>query len=60
VGGWVEAARWSLTGPGSASITTTGTPRRHSPKAQTAPTGPAPTTTTGRRSALRMDRVVWV
>src|SRR4051812_18332308 len=54
VGGWVDAARWSLTGDGSASSTTTGTPRRCSAKAPVMPTGPAPTIQTGLVSTLRM------
>src|SRR5262249_51223377 len=49
---WIEAARWSGTGPPSCSNTVTGMPCFDNARAQTTPTGPAPTTTTRRFSPV--------
>src|ERR671918_80203 len=50
VGGWYEPARRSWVNAGSASHTTTGTPRVARPSAHINPVGPAPAMTTGSAS----------
>src|SRR5215831_1907220 len=54
VGGWMVAARWSSGGSASASMRVTGMPFLTKASALTAPTGPAPTTST--RSFSRIIR----